>query len=123
GGPGAVIKTAVGTIPAHVNPPGESSGTTGSTSYSSQVQVASATAGTSGLGSFFSNLFGSKSDESSEARSAAPADGAATKGKPASAPSKLARAVAKLRGGTPAPAPTDTKVGSAAPPANPSKVN
>ncbi len=78
GGPGANIRTAAGTIPAHVNPPGERSqeATTGSTmslasteskpaaAPRSSVQVASAAPnGSGGIGSFFGNLFGSKSDK------------------------------------------------------------
>jgi murein L,D-transpeptidase YafK len=66
GGPGATIRTASGTIPAHVNPPaGSLESTTGSTfslasseSKPSQVQVASAAPSTGGIGGFFSNLFG-----------------------------------------------------------------
>jgi hypothetical protein len=71
GGPGATIRTASGTIPAHVNPPAEArDGATGSTfslassdSRSDQVQVASA--GSGGFGSFFGNLFGSKRESQS----------------------------------------------------------
>jgi hypothetical protein len=66
GGPGAPIRTAAGTIPAHVNPPAESRDTTAGTmslasweSRPAQVQVASA-APSSGVGGFFGNLFGSK---------------------------------------------------------------
>ncbi len=64
GGPGTVIHTASGTIPAHVNPPaGETS--TGSTfglasAESRPVQVASAAPNSGGIGGFFGNLFGSK---------------------------------------------------------------
>jgi murein L,D-transpeptidase YafK len=86
GGPGANIRTAVGTIPAHVNPPGEPrpETTTGSTmSLASSdskpaaaprsVQVASA-GSSGGIGSFFGNLFGSKSEsEQPAARPEAPA--------------------------------------------------
>jgi murein L,D-transpeptidase YafK len=66
GGSGAPIRTAAGTIPAHVNPPAESRDTTASTmslasweSRPAQVQVASA-APSSGIGGFFGSLFGSK---------------------------------------------------------------
>src|SRR5262249_57468462 len=67
GGPGAVIKTAYGTIPAHVNPP-EEPPTTGSfmslasaesrpaPAPHSSVQVASA-GGSSGNGGVFRQLF------------------------------------------------------------------
>jgi murein L,D-transpeptidase YafK len=79
GGPGANIRTAVGTIPAHVNPPGEpvpetttgsfmslaSSGSKPAAAPRSSVQVASAapTGGSGGIGGFFGNLFGSKDKE------------------------------------------------------------
>ena len=83
GGPGAPIRTAVGTIPPHVNPPREPEATAG-TMFSlastesrpasieskpasvtrSTVQVASATTASSGgVGGFFSNLFGSKAED------------------------------------------------------------
>jgi murein L,D-transpeptidase YafK len=91
GGPGANIRTAVGTIPAHVNPPGEpvAETTTGSflslaSSESkpapaprSSVQVASAApAGSSGgIGGFFGNLFGSKeTEQAAEPRAGAAAE-------------------------------------------------
>jgi hypothetical protein len=74
GGPGADIRTAVGTIPAHVNPPGEPAHeTTTATTMSlasteskpaaaprSSVQVASAAPTAGGIGSFFGNLFGAR---------------------------------------------------------------
>jgi hypothetical protein len=83
GGPGAPIRTAVGTIPPHVNPPREPE-TTAGTMFSlasaesrpasseskpasvtrSTVQVASAAPTSSGgVGGFFSNLFGSKAED------------------------------------------------------------
>jgi murein L,D-transpeptidase YafK len=80
GGPGAVIHTAVGTIPPHVNPPHEpesapvsvfSLASTDSRPASvggSTVQVASAT-GSAGVGGFFSHLFGSKSSDDQAAAS------------------------------------------------------
>ena len=98
GGPGTTIRTASGTIPAHVNPPGEAAvNTTGSTMSlasseskpvapsKSNVQVASAaTGGGGGVGGFFSNLFGSKrEDEGSERRQAASTSASATKSKSA----------------------------------------
>jgi murein L,D-transpeptidase YafK len=79
GAGGADIKTASGTIPSHVNPP-EETATTGSfmslasseskpapapaapAQQRSTVQVASA-GSSGGIGSFFGNLFGSKSEE------------------------------------------------------------
>jgi murein L,D-transpeptidase YafK len=89
GGPGAEIKTAAGTIPAHVNPPAPTPReTTGSTmslasaeSKPATVQVASA-GSSGGIGSFFSNLFGSKGEEQTEKPAAA------AKPKTASAASK-----------------------------------
>jgi outer membrane biosynthesis protein TonB len=89
GGPGANIRTAVGTIPAHVNPPGEPVAETPTGSFlslasseskpaaapRSSVQVASAApAGSSGgIGGFFGNLFGSKDkDQPAEPRAATP---------------------------------------------------
>jgi murein L,D-transpeptidase YafK len=64
GGPGATIRTAAGTIPAHVNPPAETTASTfslaSSESRSAQVQVASAAPSSGGIGGFFGNLFGSK---------------------------------------------------------------
>jgi murein L,D-transpeptidase YafK len=74
GGPGATIRTAIGTIPPHVNPPGEPS-ETGST-----LRLAST--------GFFSNLFGSKSDDqNAETR----AETAGAKPKPASSTRKPAQ--------------------------------
>ncbi|MET0925642.1 MAG: murein L,D-transpeptidase family protein [Xanthobacteraceae bacterium] len=96
GGGGANIRTAVGTIPAHVNPPGapQPETTTGSTmslasseskpaaAPRSSVQVASASSG-GGIGSFFGNLFGSKSEsEQPAAESPAPKPKAAPAAKP-----------------------------------------
>jgi murein L,D-transpeptidase YafK len=73
GGPGTTIRTSSGTIPAHVNPPAESShDTTGSTmslasseSRPAQVQVASAAPSSGGVAGFFGNLFGSKREDKS----------------------------------------------------------
>jgi murein L,D-transpeptidase YafK len=91
GGPGAPIRTAVGTIPPHVNPPREPEATAG-TMFSlastesrpaaieskpasvtrSTVQVASATpASSGGVGGFFSNLFGSKAEDQGAASASA----------------------------------------------------
>ncbi len=98
GGPGANIRTSVGTIPAHVNPPGEPvpETTTGSflslasseskpaAAPRSSVQVASAapTGSSGGIGGFFGNLFGSKEKEqAAEPRAGAVAE--TTKPKPA----------------------------------------
>ena len=96
GGGGANIRTAVGTIPAHVNPPGapQPETTTGSTmslasskskpaaAPRSSVQVASASSG-GGIGGFFGNLFGSKSEsEQSAAEPPAPKPKAAPAAKP-----------------------------------------
>jgi len=100
--PGSVIRTATGTIPAHVNPPEEPASTTGSflslastdsrqasaprassssPSPSSSVQVASA-GSSGGIGGFFSNLFGSKSEEPADAKTST---ASAPKSKPAAA--------------------------------------
>ena len=133
GGPGANIRTAVGTIPAHVNPPGapQPETTTGSTmslasseskpaaAPRSSVQVASASSG-GGIGSFFGNLFGSKSESEQPAaeapapkpKSAAPAKPQQTAAAGAARPKPAepeAKAAAK-----PQPAP-QTQQASAAP--------
>jgi murein L,D-transpeptidase YafK len=106
GGPGAPIKTALGTIPAHVNPPAETSAETPSLASimslasaesrpapapaaRSSVQVASAAPGSSsGIGSFFGSLFGSKNDDQTTATSAKPEEKPAAKSKPAASSSK-----------------------------------
>jgi len=86
GGPGATIRTASGTIPAHVNPPAEPEATGGTVSLASaetrpaQVQVASADSG--GIKGFFANLFGSKPSEHPAEPSAKPN---ATSAQPATA--------------------------------------
>jgi hypothetical protein len=109
GGPGAVIRTASGTIPAHVNPPAETPDTTGSfgsflslasaeskpapapaaAPKSSSVQVASA-GSSGGIGSFFGNLFGSKDEDKADAKG--PPAAGAPKSKPAAAPKSPAQA-------------------------------
>ena len=69
GGPGATMRTAAGTIPAHVNPPAEPAEITGSftgldsiqSRPAAGVQVASAES-SGGIGSLLGNLFGSKSE-------------------------------------------------------------
>lgn len=106
GGPGAPIKTALGTIPAHVNPPAEASADTPSLpsimslasadsrpapapAPRSSLQVASAAPGSSGgIGGFFGSLFGSKSEDQSAAASAKPEEKPAAKSKPAASASK-----------------------------------
>jgi hypothetical protein len=106
GGPGAPIKTALGTIPAHVNPPAETSAETPSLASimslasaesrpapapapRSSVQVASAAPGSSGgIGGFFGSLFGSKNDDQATAASAKPDEKPAAKSKPAASASK-----------------------------------
>ena len=101
GGPGTVIRTAAGTIPAHVNPPGKpaqeqtgsifsfgSSGSKPATAPHSSVQVASAGSGgqgISGLGSFISGLFGSKEDQAPARTAEAPSP------KPKAAPTRHTR--------------------------------
>jgi murein L,D-transpeptidase YafK len=130
GGPGAVIKTASGTIPPHVNPPAETpETTTGSFPGSflslasaeskpapapkSSVQVASAApASSGGIGGFFGNLFGSKGEDQSASQ---PAPVAAPKTKPAAAPAKPTQtAVAGAIRPKSEPRPAETKTASAA---------
>ena len=107
GGPGATIRTAAGTIPPHVNPPGfEPPAETMSASTlslasaeskpasgpRSSVQVASAVPGSSsGVGSFFSNLFGAKAEDS---RATQPAEASASKSKPAASAAKTGQRTA-----------------------------
>ena len=104
GGPGATIRTAAGTIPAHARPPGErSDNVTGSTmslasaesrpasAPRSAVQVASAD-NSGGIGSFFSNLFGSKSEDKSSVQWGTQVGEPASKQKAAPAAAKPARA-------------------------------
>jgi murein L,D-transpeptidase YafK len=120
GGPGAEIKTAMGTIPAHVNPPAEPETTTGSfgsflslasseskpapapasTPAKSSVQVASA-GSSSGIGGFFGNLFGSKSDSQAapDAKASPPPSASAPKSKPAAKAAPTAVAAAPARKG------------------------
>jgi hypothetical protein len=120
GGPGAEIKTAAGTIPPHVNPP-EAAPETPTGSFMSlasaeskpapapaprsTVQVASA-GGSSGIGGFFGNLFGSKSEDQAAAEKAAPST--ASKSKPAAAAKATQTASA-----------AGTKTASVAPPVKP----
>jgi murein L,D-transpeptidase YafK len=117
GGPGATIRTALGTIPPHVNPPAETPssdsifGTMSLASAESKpapaprssVQVASA--GSSG--GFFSSLFGSKSEDQGATAPAEPA-----KAKSAAAPAKPAHTTAAAK--KPAPSPADAKTANAA---------
>jgi hypothetical protein len=134
GGPGAPIRTAVGTIPPHVNPPREpetSAGTTFSLASTesrpasatrsivqasteskpasatrSTVQVASAApASSGGIGGFFSNLFGSKAEDQGAA--SASAQPTQTSSKRAGAkPGQSAASAARPR---PEPQPAETK--------------
>jgi murein L,D-transpeptidase YafK len=133
-GAGAVIRTASGTIPAHVNPPGEKSdtptGSTGTMSLASaeskpapapksSVQVASAAPTSSGgIGGFFSNLFSSKSEEpTADSRAEKPAP-AKSKAAPASAKATQTAAAGAIRPKS-EPAAADTKTAAkpqAAPP-------
>jgi murein L,D-transpeptidase YafK len=118
GGPGAPIRTAVGTIPPHVNPPREPetmAGTTFSLASTesrpaaieskpasvtrSTVQVASAApASPGGIGGFFSNLFGSKAEDQAAAS-------ASTQPAPTSKNSKRAAAKSGQSAGGPKPEP------------------
>jgi hypothetical protein len=86
-GPGATIRTASGTIPAHVNPPAElnQSATAGLLSFASTASaprssVWVASAGSSG---FAVNLFGTTNDDVAAARNALSVDASAPKTKPA----------------------------------------
>jgi hypothetical protein len=129
GGPGAPIKTALGTIPAHVNPPAEapaeslsfpsimslaSADSRPAPAPRSSVQVASA--GSGGVGSFFSGLFGSKSEEQPAAtQGSQPAASTATNAKkPAAGPKAHATAAVRPKS-EPQPA---TKTADAAPKAS-----
>ncbi len=123
GGRGANIRTAVGTIPAHVNPPGapQPETTTGSTmslasseskpaaAPRSSVQVASASSG-GGIGSFFGNLFGSKS-ESEQPAAEAPAP------KPKSAAAAKPQQTAAAGAARPKPAEPEAKAAAKPQPA------
>jgi murein L,D-transpeptidase YafK len=135
GGPGAPIKTALGTIPAHVNPPAE--GPAESPSFPSimslasadsrpapapapaprsSVQVASASSG--GVGSFFSGLFGSKSEDQATPQPAETASSSKPKAKPAASASKPTATAAARPKSEAQPA---TKTADAAPKASPPK--
>ena len=148
GGPGANIRTTAGTIPAHVNPPGEpvQETTTGSfmslasseskpaAAPRSSVQVASAAPSGGGIGSFFGNLFGSKSEteQPATAREAAKPKSAAPP--PAAKPPQVAAAGAiRPRQSEPEPKATTTvakprpephaQQASAEPPAKPANAS
>jgi murein L,D-transpeptidase YafK len=131
GGPGAPIRTAVGTIPPHVNPPRESE-TAAGTMFSlasseskpaytesnpayatrSTVQVASAApASSGGIGGFFSNLFGSKAENQAAAS-------ASTQPAPTSKNSKrvAAKSGQSADGPKPEPQPAETKTAKASAP-------
>ena len=127
GGPGAPIKTALGTIPAHVNPPAEPSADTASImslasaesrpapAPRSSVQVASAAPGSSGgIGGFFGSLFGSKSEDQSTQSTQA----SAPKAKPAAAAKRVQTAARTARPKSEAhasePHPADSKTADAA---------
>jgi len=121
GGPGATIRTAIGTIPPHVNPPAESPASDSIVSTMSlasaeskpapgprsSVQVASA--GSSG--GFLSSLFGLKSEDQSAATRSAPAAEPA-KPKSAAAPAKPAHTTVAAK--KPGPAPAEVKAANAA---------
>jgi murein L,D-transpeptidase YafK len=116
GAPGVAIRTAAGTVPNHVSPPAEAS--TGNTfSFASvestpvsaprsSVQVASAAPSSSGgIGSFFSNLFGSK-DRGQATPEAAP--------KAKAAPASATQTAAASKPKTEPRQPAETKTASAA---------
>jgi len=134
GGPGATIRTAAGTIPPHVNPPGfEPPAETMSASTlslasaeskpaygpRSSVQVASAVPGSSGgVGSFFSNLFGSKAEDP---RATQPAEASTSKSKPAASAAKRGQSAAGASRPKSEPPPAETKTANAATKPSPSK--
>jgi hypothetical protein len=108
GGPGATIRTAAGTIPAHAQPPAEPSPPAAGTTMSlasaesrpapgprSSVQVASA-GSSGGIGGFFGNLFGARTEDRSGAQGPAqwgmPVGESAAKPKAAPAAAKPASA-------------------------------
>jgi hypothetical protein len=132
GGPGAPIKTALGTIPAHVNPPAEAPAESPSIASimslasadsrpapapaaapRSSVQVASASSG--GVGGFFSGLFGSKSEDQATPQPAETASSSRPKAKPAASASKPNATAAARPKSEPQPA---TKTADAAPKAS-----
>jgi hypothetical protein len=107
GGPGATIRTAAGTIPAHAQPPAEAAQPAAGTTMSlasadsrpapaprSSVQVASA-GSSGGIGGFFSNLFGSRTEEQSPSQWGMPVGESASKAKASPAPAKPAQSAAK----------------------------
>jgi murein L,D-transpeptidase YafK len=130
GGPGATIHTAAGTIPPHVNPPAEPAAETtiastvslasaeSKSAYAprSSVQVASAVPGSSsGVGSFFSNLFGAKTeDQGAASRATQPADASASKSKPAASAAKRGQSAAGTARPKSEPPPAETKTANAA---------
>jgi murein L,D-transpeptidase YafK len=103
GGPGADIKTASGTIPAHVNPPHDATGSTmslaSSESRPASLQVASAGAKSDGIASFFGNLFGSKREDENRAAQSAPS-GAPAKTKVTSTTAKPTHTASAAAGRT-----------------------
>jgi hypothetical protein len=122
GGPGATIRTAIGTIPPHVNPPAESPS---SDSFMSTMSLASAeskpapgprssvqVASAGSSGGFFSSLFGSKSeDQGASARSAPAAEPAKPKSTAAPKPAHTTVAAKK-----PEPSTSEAKTAVAAKP-------
>jgi murein L,D-transpeptidase YafK len=123
GGPGATIRTAAGTIPAHVNPPGERSPDTGGmmslASAESQpvpgprssVQVASAAPGSSGgIGAFFGNLFGKGDGQDAGSPGSQSGEASATKSKSAAKPARTAAQATRTKA---EPRPAETKTAAA----------
>jgi hypothetical protein len=80
------------------------------------VQVASAVPGSSGgVGSFFSNLFGSKTeDQGAASRATQPADASASKSKPAASAAKRGQSAAGTARPKSEPPPAETKTANAA---------
>jgi murein L,D-transpeptidase YafK len=128
-GPGAPIRTAVGTIPPHVNPPREpetaaasmfslaSTESKPASGPASTVQVASAAPSSGGVGSFFSNLFGSKAeDQGAASRAAQAADAATSKSKRTAAAAKSGQSAAGAPRPKPEAQPPEIKTANSAKP-------
>ena len=107
GGPGTAIRTASGTIPAHVHPPVDSfpQGTSATVfAFASpevkpvQVHVASAAPSSTSIGSFFGNLFGS--NPSANARESSVTPSGKSPGAPNAVPAQT-KATASTTKGTP----------------------
>ena len=122
GGPGAAIRTASGTIPAHVHPPANSFAQgTGASIFGInspqvkpvEVRVASAAPSSSSMGAFFGTLFGSKRETSANTRESSVSQPGQAKSQAApTAPSSIpaqTKATATTRGTPEVQHPTDSK--------------